>query len=97
MTKKTKLFIYSTALSLAWIGLSIYWFNWRLAVIIFIALWAQNVEQLIRKEPAKEPDKEKSLLPLKERLMIEFCTEIREKNPDIEKLEELREQINSLT
>lgn len=50
MTRKTKLFIYSTALSLAWIGLSIYWFNWKLAVIIFIALWAQNVERLIRKE-----------------------------------------------
>jgi len=28
------------------VGLAIYWFNWKLGVIIFIAIWAANVSQM---------------------------------------------------
>jgi len=35
------------AVSIAWITLSLVWFNWQLIVVIFLALYSSNLDKLV--------------------------------------------------
>lgn len=45
MTKKTKLTITALVSWLIGLGLSIYWYDWKIVIIILMFIWSNNIER----------------------------------------------------